>query len=195
MQRGRRNSSKYYWDELAYALNENRSICAYQHFPRRPRAAFVASLLDRLETWHPITTRLRCLAHGWHTSYAPHPTVLAAYMKQRRRWRLAQARASSSAGALGRTASEVPPTNHACVLTKCCDDVSATRVTNPETKLIIAGPIERTGRKSAVRTAVSVYRPRVGSFATRSHGSRPALGGELGGHTVRRAQLSAGCSA
>jgi hypothetical protein len=49
VQRGGRNSSKYlYWDELAIALNENRSICAYQHFPRRPRAAFVASLLDQI---------------------------------------------------------------------------------------------------------------------------------------------------
>jgi hypothetical protein len=49
VQRGRRNSSKYlYWDELAIALNENRSICAYQHFPRRPRTAFVASLLDQI---------------------------------------------------------------------------------------------------------------------------------------------------
>jgi hypothetical protein len=47
--RGRRHSSKYlYWDELARALDGGCSICVYQHFPRKPRAPFVAALLDRL---------------------------------------------------------------------------------------------------------------------------------------------------
>ncbi len=47
--RGRRNSSKYlYWTELARALDADRSVCVYQHFPRRPRAVFVAALLERM---------------------------------------------------------------------------------------------------------------------------------------------------
>lgn len=47
--RGRRNSSKYlYWDEFVNALGEGRAVCVYQHFPRRPRGAFVAALLDRV---------------------------------------------------------------------------------------------------------------------------------------------------
>jgi hypothetical protein len=52
--RGRRNSSKYlFWEELTGALDEGRSICAYQHFPRRQRAPYVATLLDRLEDIAP----------------------------------------------------------------------------------------------------------------------------------------------
>jgi hypothetical protein len=47
--RGRRSSSKYlYWDELADTLGDNRAVCVYQHFPRRTRAAFVATMFDRL---------------------------------------------------------------------------------------------------------------------------------------------------
>jgi hypothetical protein len=49
VRKGTRNSSKYiYWDELSSVLGDGRAICVYQHFPRRPREAFVAGLLDRL---------------------------------------------------------------------------------------------------------------------------------------------------
>jgi hypothetical protein len=47
--KGRRNSSKYlYWDELTKALGGERSVCVYQHFPRRPRASFLVGLLERM---------------------------------------------------------------------------------------------------------------------------------------------------
>lgn len=43
--RGRRSSSKYlYWLEAATMFREGHSLVIYQHFPRRPRHAF-------LETW------------------------------------------------------------------------------------------------------------------------------------------------
>jgi hypothetical protein len=52
--KGARNSSKYlYWDELEHALSDGRTICIYQHFPRRPRAPFLYELLDRLEVLAP----------------------------------------------------------------------------------------------------------------------------------------------
>lgn len=51
---GRRNSSKYlFWDELKHALGEMRSACIYQHFPRRPRAAFIDTLLEELSQRFP----------------------------------------------------------------------------------------------------------------------------------------------
>jgi hypothetical protein len=52
--RGRRGSAKYlYWDELEGALGEGRTICVYQHFPRRPRATFLAGLLERMSDLVP----------------------------------------------------------------------------------------------------------------------------------------------
>jgi hypothetical protein len=60
VRKGTRNSSKYiYWDELSSVLGEGRAICVYQHFPRRPRQAFVAEVLDRMAA----------LAEG-HTAFA-----------------------------------------------------------------------------------------------------------------------------
>jgi hypothetical protein len=48
VRKGTRKSAKYiYWEELSSVLGDGRAICVYQHFPRRPRQAFVAGLLDR----------------------------------------------------------------------------------------------------------------------------------------------------
>jgi hypothetical protein len=46
---GRRNSSKYLsWSELAQAYARAHSLLVYQHFPRRPRKAFLEELADRV---------------------------------------------------------------------------------------------------------------------------------------------------
>jgi len=42
---GRRGSSKYlYWHEIEHAYGRGHSLVIYQHFPRRPRAPFIAQL-------------------------------------------------------------------------------------------------------------------------------------------------------
>src|SRR4051812_45182776 len=47
--KGRRGSSKYlYWDELGRAVQNGRSVCVYQHFPRVPREQFVLQSLARI---------------------------------------------------------------------------------------------------------------------------------------------------
>lgn len=52
--KGRRGSDKYlYWDELDAALASHGSVVVYQHFPRRPREEFVASLLDTVKRHSP----------------------------------------------------------------------------------------------------------------------------------------------
>lgn len=49
VRKGHRNSSKYlYWDELARALGRDRTVCVYQHFPRRPRTSFLNELLEKM---------------------------------------------------------------------------------------------------------------------------------------------------
>jgi hypothetical protein len=46
---GRKNSAKYlYWSELAEALQDERSVCIYQHFGRRARDAHLKELADRI---------------------------------------------------------------------------------------------------------------------------------------------------
>jgi hypothetical protein len=46
--RGRRSSSKYlYWVEAAATFHQGRSLVIYQHFPRRPRQAFLESSYER----------------------------------------------------------------------------------------------------------------------------------------------------
>jgi hypothetical protein len=45
---GSRKSSKYvYWDEIARTYSAGHSILIYQHFPRKPRQPFLASLAKR----------------------------------------------------------------------------------------------------------------------------------------------------
>lgn len=47
--RGRRGSAKYlYWDELGTAIGASRALCIYQHFPYRPRQAFLSEMLGAL---------------------------------------------------------------------------------------------------------------------------------------------------
>jgi hypothetical protein len=53
--KGRRNSAKYvYWDELTTAYHSGHSLLVYQHFPRRPRLAFVDALV------HGVEERMGC---------------------------------------------------------------------------------------------------------------------------------------
>lgn len=52
--RGRRNSCKYlYWHELERALEERRSVCVYQHFPRVQRAVYVDTRVQALRERFP----------------------------------------------------------------------------------------------------------------------------------------------
>jgi hypothetical protein len=47
--KGRKNSSKYlYWDELEETFGRGQSVVVYQHFPRRPREAFLRLLARRI---------------------------------------------------------------------------------------------------------------------------------------------------
>ena len=48
--KGRKNSAKYlYWDELALALDEGRSVVIYQHFPRVKRKSYLDAQLTLIE--------------------------------------------------------------------------------------------------------------------------------------------------
>lgn len=50
----RRGSSKYlYWDEFRRAVEEGRSVCVYQHFPRVERSRFTCGLLRRASALTP----------------------------------------------------------------------------------------------------------------------------------------------
>lgn len=65
VKKGRRNSSKYlYWDELRFAMGQERVTCVYQHFPRRPRQPFLADLLRRMEELAPAHSAF-AVATSW----------------------------------------------------------------------------------------------------------------------------------
>ncbi len=52
--KGRPGSRKYlYWDEVAQTIGPRRSLCVYQHYPRRPRAAYTAERLGQLASVAP----------------------------------------------------------------------------------------------------------------------------------------------
>jgi hypothetical protein len=52
VRKGRKNSAKYlYWDELDSFLASGPSTITYQHFPRVPREAYLAALLERVRAF------------------------------------------------------------------------------------------------------------------------------------------------
>ncbi len=84
VQRGKRNSSKYVYPcEVERAWNDGHSVLFYQHFPRRPRDAFLRKLVGSLShlpglrsvyffvTSHVVFVLLPTAAHeGWLTAAA-----------------------------------------------------------------------------------------------------------------------------
>jgi hypothetical protein len=78
---GARNCSKYvFLEELAVALDKQRSVCVYQHFPRVKRAPFIAGMLARLQDHFP-DHRCFAIASPWvvHLICAHPGAALALY--------------------------------------------------------------------------------------------------------------------
>jgi hypothetical protein len=71
VRRGRVGSSRYlYCDELDYVLEAAAAVVIYQHFPRVPRASYVAAQLERLAEVLP--------GYSTHAIFSSHIALLAA---------------------------------------------------------------------------------------------------------------------